>query len=53
MAAASEEVDFGDGTNAFGSNVVHRFARGSHTVKVTATDEAGNYTTVTRRLTTG
>lgn len=44
-------VDFGDGTKAFGRDVSHRFAPGSHVVRVTVTDEAGNATTVTRRLT--
>jgi hypothetical protein len=47
------KVDFGDGAKAFGRDVSHRFARGTHTVKITVTDDAGNDTTVTRRLTTG
>lgn len=47
-------VDFGDGSRAaFGRDVRHRFAGGTHTVRVTATDKAGNTTTVTRRLTIG
>lgn len=47
------KVDFGDGSPpAYGRDVTHRFARGAYTVKITATDEVGNYTTVTRRLNT-
>jgi hypothetical protein len=51
---ARVRTDFGDGSRAaFGRNVAHRFPRGSWTVKITATDEVGNYTTVARRLTIG
>jgi len=47
-------VDFGDGSPAaFGRDVRHRFAAGTHTIRVTATDKARNTTTVTRRLTIG
>jgi hypothetical protein len=47
-------TDFGDGTPAgFGRSLSHRFPRGSWTVKVTATDEVGNKSTVSRRLTIG
>lgn len=47
-------VDFGDGSPAaFGRDVYHRFAAGTHTIRVTATDKARNTTTVTRRLTIG
>jgi len=48
------KVDFGDGSPAAsGRDVRHRFAAGTHTVRVTATDRARNTTTVTRRLTIG
>ncbi|MFL5843175.1 MAG: hypothetical protein ACJ762_00685 [Solirubrobacteraceae bacterium] len=44
-------TDFGDGSPAaFGAGVTHRFPAGSHTVTIAATDEAGNTTTVTRRV---
>ena len=47
-------VDFGDGSPAaFGRDVRHRYAAGTHTIRVTATDKARNFTTVTRRLTIG
>ncbi|MEJ7785783.1 MAG: PKD domain-containing protein [Solirubrobacteraceae bacterium] len=47
-------VDFGDGSPAaFGRDVRHRYAAGTHTIRVTATDKARNTTTVTRRLTIG
>lgn len=47
-------VDFGDGSRAaFGRDVRHGFAAGTYSVRVTATDKAGNATTVTRRLTIG
>lgn len=45
-------TDFGDGTApGFGRDLRHRFARGRWTVTVTATDEVGNTSTVSRRLT--
>lgn len=52
MSATAISWDFGDGTAAAtGASVSHVYARpGSFTVKATATDAAGNATTVTRTL---
>lgn len=45
----SVRFDFGDGSEPVFAEVVrHRFPRGTHTVKVTATDRAGNARTVSR-----
>lgn len=47
----SVRFDFGDGSpRAFGNVVRHRFPRGSHIVKVTAIDKAGNARTISRTL---
>jgi hypothetical protein len=43
--------DFGDGGTATGAGVAHTFAAaGVYTVRVTATDDAGNQTTTTRTI---
>jgi hypothetical protein len=47
----SVRFDFGDGSpKVFAETVRHNFSRGSHLVKVTATDKAGNARTVSRTL---
>lgn len=47
----SVRVDWGDGSPAaFGVRLGHRYAAGSYTPRITATDRAGNTTVLTRRL---
>lgn len=48
---ASVRLDFGDGRPAFGTDVARALGPGSHAVRITATDRAGNRTTVTERVT--
>lgn len=52
LSAVTVKWDFGDGATATGGSVSHTWAApGTFTVRVTATDEAGNVTTTTRSLT--
>lgn len=51
MSGASLHFDFGDGTGADGANVAHAYvAAGTFTVKITATDGAGNKSSTTRSI---
>ena len=58
LGARAIKVDFGDRTapavtNTSRLNVRHRFDSGKATMKVTATDKAGNTTVVTYRVSGG
>jgi len=46
----SVALDFGDGTKVAAGSGKHVFERGTYTITATATDKAGNVTTVTKRL---
>ena len=44
---------FGDGATATGPTTSHAYAAGSYVVRVTATDRAGNTTSMTRTISVG
>lgn len=43
-------IDFGDGTKVNARSATNRFRRGTFTIRVSATDKAGNATVLTRRV---
>jgi hypothetical protein len=48
---ATLRIDFGDGTHVSGGTATHRYGRGgTFTLRVSATDKAGNAAAVTQRL---